>query len=113
MKAVLLDWASMGPDLDISEMRALLPNLTLYDETEPGDVAERIADADVVLGNKVLLRDTIMDGAPNLKFIGLTATGVDNVDVEAARARGIAVCNIRAYCTESVAEHVFGCLLNL
>lgn len=113
MKAVLLDWASMGPDLDIGEMRALLPDLTLYDETEPGEVAERIADADVVLGNKVLLRDTIMDGAPNLKFIGLTATGVDNVDVGAARERGIAVCNIRAYCTESVAEHVFGCLLNL
>lgn len=113
MKAVLLDWASMGPDLDISEMRKLLPDLTLYDETEPGEVAERVAGADVVLGNKVLLRETIMDGAPSLKFIGLTATGVDNVDVEAARERGIAVCNIRAYCTESVAEHVFGCLLNL
>ncbi len=113
MKAVLLDWASMGPGLDIGEMRALLPDLTLYDETEPGEVAERIADADVVLGNKVLLRGTIMDRATNLKFIGLTATGVDNVDIGAARERGIAVCNIRAYCTESVAEHVFGCLLNL
>ena len=113
MKAVLLDWATMGPDLDVSEMRALLPDLTLYDETEPHEMAERIADADIVLGNKVLLRDTIMDGAPNLKFIGLTATGVDNIDVDAARERGIAVCNIRAYCTESVAEHVFACLLSL
>ncbi len=113
MKAVLLDWATMGPDLDVSEMRALLPDLTLYDETEPHEMAERIADADIVLGNKMLLRDTIMDGAPKLKFIGLTATGVDNVDVDAARERGIAVCNIRAYCTESVAEHVFGCLLGL
>ncbi len=113
MKAVLLDWATMGPDLDVSELRALVPDLTLYDETEPDEMAERIADADIVLGNKVLLRDTIMDGAPNLKFIGLTATGVDNVDIEAARDRGIAVCNIRAYCTESVAEHVFGCLLGL
>ncbi len=113
MKAVLLDWATMGPDLDVSEMRALLPDLTLFDETEPHEMAERIADAEVVLGNKVLLRDTLMDGAPNLKFIGLTATGVDNVDIDAARERGIAVCNIRAYCTESVAEHVFGCLLSL
>lgn len=111
MKAVLLDWATMGPDLDVSEMRALLPDLTLYDETGPHEIAERIADADVVLGNKVLLRDTIMDRAPNLKFIGLTATGVDNVDIAAARDRGIAVCNIRAYCTESVVEHVFACLL--
>ena len=113
MKAVLLDWATMGPDLDVSDMRRLLPDLTLYDETAPHEMAERIADADIVLGNKVLLRDTIMAGAPKLKFIGLTATGVDNVDVAAARERGIAVCNIRAYCTESVAEHVFGCLLNL
>ncbi len=113
MKAVLLDWATMGPDLDVSEMRSLLPDLTLYDETEPHEMAERIADADIVLGNKVLVRETIMDSAPNLKFIGLTATGVDNIDVEAARERGIAVCNIRAYCTESVAEHVFGCLLSL
>lgn len=113
MKAVLLDWATMGPDLDISEMRALLPDLVVYDETESGELAERIADAEIVLGNKMLLRDTIMDGAPRLKFIGLTATGVDNVDVEAARERGIAVCNIRAYCTESVAEHVFACLLGL
>jgi len=113
MKAVLLDWATMGPDLDISEMRALLPDLTLYDETESHEMTERIADAEIVLGNKVLLRDTIMDGAPNLKFIGLTATGTDNVDIEAARDRGIAVCNIQAYCTESVAEHVFACLLSL
>ncbi|MDJ0793590.1 MAG: D-2-hydroxyacid dehydrogenase [Woeseiaceae bacterium] len=113
MKAVLLDWATMGPDLDIGEMRTLLPDLTLYDETEPHEMPERIVDADIVLGNKVLLRDAIMEGAPKLKFIGLTATGVDNVDIEAARDRGIAVCNIRAYCTESVAEHVFGCLLSL
>lgn len=113
MKAVLLDWVTMGPDLDISEMRALLPDLTLYDETEPHEILERIADADIVLGNKVLLRETIMDGAPKLKFVGLTATGVDNIDIEAARERGIAVCNIRAYCTESVAEHVFACLLSL
>ncbi len=113
MKAVLLDWATMGPDLDISEMRALLPDLTLYDETESHEMAERIADADIVLGNKVLLRDTIMEGAPNLKFIGLTATGTDNVDIDAARDRDIAVCNIQAYCTESVAEHVFACLLSL
>ena len=93
MKAVLLDWATMGPDLDISEMRKLLPDLTLYDETATDELAERIGDADIVLGNKVLLRDTIMNNAPNLKFIGLTATGVDNVDIETARERGIAVCN--------------------
>ena len=51
--------------------------------------------------------------APEMRFIGLTATGTDNVDLVAAKERGIAVCNIRAYCTQSVAEHVFGCLLSL
>ena len=101
MKAVLLDWATMGPDLDVSEMRALLPDLTLYDETGPHEIAARIADADIVLGNKVLLRETLMDRAPKLKFIGLTATGIDNVDIGAARDRGVAVCNIRAYCTDT------------
>lgn len=113
MKAVFLDWGTMGPDLDISQMLALLPDLAIYDETEPEQMVERIAAAEIVLGNKVLLRDMLIRNAPRLKFIGLTATGTDNVDLEAARERGIAVCNIRAYCTQSVAEHVFGCLLNL
>ena len=113
MKAVFLDWATMGPDLDISEMQALLPDLTIYDETDREQMAARIADAEIVLGNKVLLRDMLIRSAPRLTFIGLTATGTDNVDLEAARERGVAVCNIRAYCTQSVAEHVFGCLLNL
>lgn len=113
MKAVFLDWATMGPDLDIGEMQSLLPDLTIYDETDPQQMAERIADAEIVLGNKVLLRDMLIKGAPKLRFIGLTATGADNVDLDAARERDIAVCNIRAYCTASVAEHVFGCLLSL
>ena len=82
-------------------------------ETAPEEMAARIADAEIVLGNKVLLRDMLLRNASRLRFIGLTATGTDNVDLEAAHERGIAVCNIRAYCTQSVAEHVFGCLLNL
>lgn len=113
MKAVLLDWATMGPGLDISELQALLPDLEVFDDTNDDQMAERIAGAEIVLGNKVLLSRSLFDSVPELRLIGLTATGTDNVDLEAARERGIAVCNIRAYCTQSVAEHVFGCILNL
>ena len=113
MKAVLLDWATMGPDLDITGMTALLPDLEIYDDTDDDQMAERIAGAEIVLGNKVILSEKLFDAAPSMRLIGLTATGTDNVDLEAARQRGIAVCNIRAYCTQSVAEHVFGCLLSL
>jgi glycerate dehydrogenase len=113
MKAVLLDWATMGPDLDITEMKALLPDLEIFDDTDDDQMAERIAGAEIVLGNKVLLSESLFESAPDMRFIGLTATGTDNVDLEAAKKRGIAVCNIRAYCTQSVAEHVFACMLDL
>jgi glycerate dehydrogenase len=113
MKAVMLDWATMGPDLDISEMKALLPELEIYDETAVDEIAGRIAGAEIVLGNKVMISESLFAGAPEMRFIGLTATGTDNIDLDAAKQHGVAVANIRAYCTESVAEHVFGCLLNL
>jgi len=111
MKAVLLDWATMGPDLDVTALRALLPDLEIYDETEDAQVAERIAGAEIVLGNKILISESLFANAPDMRFIGLTATGTDNVDLEAAKKHGVAVANIRAYCSQSVAEHVLGCLL--
>jgi glycerate dehydrogenase len=113
MKAVMLDWATMGPDLDVREMKGLLPSLEIYDETSDEEIAERIAGATIVLGNKVMISESLFAGAPEMRFIGLTATGTDNIDLESAKRHGVAVANIRAYCTESVAEHVFGCLLNL
>ena len=113
MKALLLDWATMGPDLDITDLQALLPELEIYDDTDDDQMAERIYGAEIVLGNKVMLSESLFYSAPNMRFIGLTSTGTDNVDLVAAKERGIAVCNIRAYCTQSVAEHVFGCLLGL
>ncbi|NCF73612.1 MAG: glycerate dehydrogenase [Gammaproteobacteria bacterium] len=113
MKAVFLDFATMGSGLDVSSMQALLPELELFDVTNDDQIAARIRDAEFVLTNKVRLTGDLLKGSPKLKFIGLTATGTDNVDLIAAQQCGIAVCNIRAYCTQSVAEHVFGCLLNL
>lgn len=113
MKAVFLDYATMGSDLNIDNMRALLPDLEIFDVTEDHEVAERIHGADFVLTNKVRLTKERLEGNSGLRFIGLTATGTDNVDLAAAQQYGVAVCNIRAYCTQSVAEHVFACLLNL
>ena len=113
MKAVFLDFATMGPGLDVEALEALLPGLVLYDVTESGQINAHVKGADIVLTNKVRLNAEVFDNNPGLKFIGLTATGTDNIDLEAARHHNIAVCNIRDYCTQSVAEHVFGCLLNL
>ena len=113
MKAVMLDWATMGPDLDISELRELLPEIEIYDESTGDEIAARIAGAEIVLGNKAIISEDLFRGAPNMRFIGLTATGTDNIDLGSARKYGVAVANIRAYCTESVVEHVFGCILNL
>ena len=55
MKAVMLDWATMGPDLDVAALRELLPDLQMFDVTDDSQIAERIADAEIVLGNKVML----------------------------------------------------------
>ncbi len=113
MKAVFLDFATMGPGLDTSAMRALLPELKLFDITTDEQISERIQDVEIVLGNKVRINEELMQAHPTLRFIGLTATGTNNIDLDAAKRNNIAVCNIRAYCTESITEHVFGCLLNL
>lgn len=113
MKAVFLDWATMGPDLDTGALRSLLPDLEIFDVTEDHQVAARIRNAQFVLANKVRLTDELLAQSPELRFIGLTATGTDNVNLEAAQRHGVTVCNIRAYCNQSVAEHVFACLLNL
>lgn len=112
MKAVFLDFATMGPGLDVSSLRDHLPALELFDITADEQLPERIQRAEFVLTNKMRLTNALLQSNPALRFIGLTATGTDNVDLVAARALGIAVCNIRAYCTQSITEHVFGLLLN-
>jgi len=112
MKAVFLDYATMGPDLDVSPISDLLPDLTLFDVTPDELMAERIKDAEFVFTNKIRFDDDTLGNAKSLRFIGLTATGTDNVDLAGADKYGIAVCNIRAYCTQSVVEHVFSVLLN-
>jgi glycerate dehydrogenase len=113
MKAVFLDYATVGPGLDNGPLSELLPDLEIFDATNTDEVADRIRDAEIVLANKVQLSDELLSLATELRFIGLTATGTDNIDLQSARRHGVAVCNIRGYCSRSVTEHVFGLLLSL
>jgi glycerate dehydrogenase len=114
MKAVFLDFATLGSDgLDVSPLQDIVSDLTLFDSTSAEQVLERIADTEIVFANKVRMTREILDSSPQVRFIGLTATGVDNVDIDAAVENGVAVCNIRGYCTQSIVEHVFAVLLNL
>ena len=113
MKAVFLDFATMGAGLDLRQLESLVSELVVYDDSPDATVEKRIADAEIVFTNKIRLTRELLSQAPKLKFIALTATGTDNIDTECAREHGIAVANIRHYCTQSVVEHVFGVLLAL
>ena len=113
MKIVVLDGYAANPgDLSWEELKQL-GDLTVYDRTPQSQVVERAQDAEAVLVNKVnLTRDIIMQ-LPRLKYIGELATGYNNIDLAAARERGVVVSNIPAYSTQSVAQHVLALLLNV
>ena len=113
MKAVFLDFGTMGSGLDLRELESLVSELVVYDDSPDVTVAERIADAEIVFTNKIRLTRELLEHAPKLKFIALTATGADNIDTDCAKSHAIGVANIRHYCTQSVVEHVFGVLLSL
>lgn len=114
MKAVFLDFGTMGAtELDPSSLSDAVPDFQAYDSTSAELVPERIAGVEFVFANKTRMTEEVISNASSLKFIGLTATGVDNVDLDAAKKHNVAVCNIRAYCTQSIVEHVFAVLLNL
>ena len=115
MRALFLDYAtvSFNGDLDPSSLRRVLPALELRDHTPQSAVAGAAADAEVLLVNKLRLGREVIEAARGLRLVTLAATGTNNVDLEAARERGVAVCNLRDYCTASVVQHVFGVLLML
>ncbi len=113
MKIVNLDAYTIHlNDLDWNEL-AQLGDLVTYDRIALEDVIPAIEDAEAVFTSKVKFTKAVIDAAPKLKFIGVTATGYDNIDLAAAKARGIAVCNVPAYSTESVAQHTFALILEL
>ena len=113
MKAVFLDFDTVsGGDLDTAAIAAAVDGLSIFSIDE-SRTAERIANVEVALLNKVKLSRELLRGAPKLKLVALAATGTDNVDLEAARELGIAVCNVRGYCTASVAQQVWALILSL
>lgn len=113
MKIVILDGYSANPgDLSWEDLERL-GTLTVYDRTKPDETVARAADADIVLTNKVVLGQKEIALLPQLKYIGVLATGYNVVDTKAARERGIVVTNVPAYSTESVAQMVFAHLLTV
>jgi glycerate dehydrogenase len=114
MKTVFLDFDSLRPaDLDVGELQEKLDSLQTWPNTEASQIGERLAGAEVAVINKVRLDAAQLESLQGLKLICLAATGTDNVDLEAAGKLGIAVANIRDYCTPSVVQHVFALILAL
>lgn len=113
MKIVILDGYATNPG-DLSwEVFRKFGELTVYDRTPSELILERGADAEVLISNKVYLGASEMSALPALRYVGIQATGVNVVDLDAARKLGITVTNVPAYSTDSVAQHAFALLLEL
>jgi glycerate dehydrogenase len=113
VKAVFLDYDTVSTgDLDISSLRAAVDDLRLCDSDDAA-TAERIHGVEIVMTNKVELSRELLAGAPRLRLIAVAGTGTNNIDAAAARELGIAVCNVRSYCTSSVVQHVWALILSL
>ena len=113
MKIVVLDGYAANPgDLCWEGLKAL-GECTIYDRTAPEEVLERAAGAEAILTNKVVITAEHIAALPELKYIGVLATGYNIIDIDAARARGIIVTNIPAYSTPSVGQMVFAHILNI
>jgi glycerate dehydrogenase len=114
MKTVFPDFATVSrDDIDLSSLEASGVDLTLYGVTTAAELAARLAPAEILITNKIRIGAAELEAAPRLKLICLSATGVNNIDLDAAKARGIGVCNITAYCTASVVQHVYALILAL
>lgn len=113
MKIVVLDGYGLNPG-DLSwDAVSQLGELTVYDRTSSEEVIERSAGAEAILTNKTVITAEIMEALPDLKYIGVLATGYNVVNIDAAREKGIVVTNIPAYSTPSVAQMVFAHILNI
>lgn len=113
MKIIVLDGTPLNPgDLSWDALK-VLGEVTVHQRTAPDEVAERIADAEIVLTNKVKLGAEHFANAPNLKYVGEMATGFDNIDVKAARENEIAVCNVPSYSANFTAQTAIALLLEL
>lgn len=112
MKISVLDKSTLGEDIDLSPIYAL-GEVAEYDTTTPELVAERIADSDVVIINKIKLNEDNLCNANSLKVICIAATGYDNIDTAYCKSKGIGVCNVPGYSTDSVAQVTLSMALSL
>ncbi len=113
-RAVFLDHPSLDlGDLDFEPLRECFDELRLCSSTTAQNVLEHLAGASVAISNKVPLTAQTLAACPDLKLILISATGTNNVDLAAARAQGITVCNCQGYGTPSVAQHTLMLLLVL
>ena len=112
MKFTVLDTCTVtNGDVSLDEIKNL-GDVSFFDVVEPENIADVIGDSDGVICNKAKITDAIMEKCKNLRYIGLFATGYNNIDVKAASRRGIAVCNVPGYSTDSVAQQVFAMILH-
>ncbi len=102
MKIVILDRASLGADTPVDRLSDL-GEVVIYNNSTPKEVPERVSDADVIVLNKIKITREVMDSAKALKLVCVFATGFDNIDIASAKERGIAVCNVPGYSSDSVA----------
>ncbi|MDR1461369.1 MAG: D-2-hydroxyacid dehydrogenase [Campylobacteraceae bacterium] len=112
MKIVLLDAQTLGKDADLSVFYKL-GEFSVYQTTQNDEKFERAKEADIVITNKVIFDRELLEKLPDLKLIALTATGMNNVDLQAAEELGISVKNVEGYSTKSVAQHTFAMALSL
>lgn len=112
MKIAVLDKSTLGADIDLSPIYAL-GEVTEFETTSPELVAERIADTEVVIINKIKLNESNLKNAEKLKVICIAATGYDNIDTDYCKIAGIAVCNVPGYSTDSVAQVTLSMALSL
>ena len=112
MKAVVLeDYAIQQGDLDWSGVKALVPDITRYGRTAQEEVVPRIEDAEIVFLNKCRIDEAVLAQCPKLRWVGIIATGTDNLDLKACRRHGVPVANVPGYSTYSVAQMTFSLLL--
>ena len=109
---VFLDSVCLGDDVDLSKLNQF-GQATIYKQSNPEEVIERIKEADIIITNKCLLTEEVLQYASKVKLICITATGVNNVDLDYCHRRGITVCNVAGYSSLSVAQHTFALALDL
>src|SRR5688572_19367890 len=113
MKIIITDGQTLNPgDLDWSPLSAF-GEVVYHDHTPPDRVRERCSDAEILVVNKTIVSKDSILSATGLKMIAVSATGYNNIDIEAARNAGVLVCNVPEYGTHSVAQHCFALLLEL